>query len=159
MSILFSLDIHHHHHDTCIYIIYIYIYELFIYSPSCLSYKMGGFVPLVLTLFPLKFEGGYIYMYILSLFFLLYIYRDIYTHVYIYVIFPSGSTYPSATRPMPVLASPIEWSAKISRRPCAWWRHPRTAPGPGMSWGLGQKTSGILIFWGINIYEPGFFAN
>ena len=62
MSILFSLDIHHHHHDTCIYILY--IYELFIYSPSCLSYKMGGFVPLVLTLFPLKFEGGYIYIYV-----------------------------------------------------------------------------------------------
>ena len=157
MSILFSLDIHHHHHDTCIYIYYIYIWIIYLF-PFLFKLQNGRICASCAHTVSTEIRRGiYIYMYILSLFFLLYIYRDIYT--YIYVIFPSGSTYPSATRPMLVLASPIEWSAKISRRPCAWWRHPRTAPGPGMSWGLGQKTSGILIFWGINIYEPGFFAN
>ena len=87
MSILFSLDIHHHHHDTCIYIYIIYIYELFIYSPSCLSYKMGGFVPLVLTLFPLKFEGGYIYICTYYHYSSYYIYIEIYIHIYIYMLY------------------------------------------------------------------------
>jgi hypothetical protein len=44
---------------------------------------MGGFVPLVLTLFPLKFEGGYIYICTYYHYSSYYIYIERYIHIYI----------------------------------------------------------------------------
>ena len=158
MSILFSLDIHHHHHDTCIYIIYIYIYELFIYSPSCLSYKMGGFVPLVLTLFPLKFEGGYIYMYILSLFFLLYIYRDIYACIYIcYISIRLGLSICDQAHARARFSHRVE--REDFEEAMRLMKASKDGAGAGDELGIRSKNIWNSHILGINIYEPGFFAN